>query len=207
MEKITVERCCTCREQVVEALENGSDRIELCEQLEIGGITPSEENIRMCIAAGLPVNVLIRPRSGNFVWTEDEVSQMLRSIAFCKSSGCNGVVIGALDSDGNVDIPTMERLVDAARPLEITFHRAFDECSDPHKAFEDVISLGCERLLTSGHAPSAPQGAQLISELVRMAEGRIIVMAGAGVRQENLEALRQATHAKEFHSSHILHKQ
>lgn len=204
---MTLERCCTNYGQAWEALEAGADRIELCEQLEIGGITPSAKNIRETVSVGLPVNVLVRPRGGDFVWSEEEVGMMLDSIALCRRLGCNGVVTGALDSEGRVDMATMRRLIAAARPLEVTFHRAFDECADPLAAFEDIISLGCERLLTSGHAPSAPEGAALIAELVRRSEGRIIVMAGAGVRQENLKSLEKETKAQEFHSSHIIHRQ
>lgn len=204
---MTIERCCTNCIQAREALEAGTDRIELCEQLEIGGTTPSEENIRAVLAVGLPVNVLVRPRGGDFVWSEEEIGKMLQSINLCKSLGCNGVVIGALDKEGNVDIPTMQRLIESARPMEITFHRAFDDCADPLEAFEEIINLGCERLLTSGHAMSAPEGAGLIRELVRRSEGRIIVMAGSGVRQENIKALLEGTNATEFHSSHIIHRQ
>ena len=204
---MTIERCCTNCIQAREALEAGTDRIELCEQLEIGGTTPSEENIRAVLAVGLPVNVLVRPRGGDFVWSEEEIGKMLQSINLCKSLGCNGVVIGALDKEGNVDTPTMQRLIESARPMEITFHRAFDDCADPLEAFEEIINLGCERLLTSGHAMSAPEGAGLIRELVRRSEGRIIVMAGSGVRQENIKALEKSTKATEFHSSHIIHRQ
>lgn len=204
---MTIERCCTNCIQAREALEAGTDRIELCEQLEIGGTTPSEENIRAVLAVGLPVNVLVRPRGGDFVWSEEEIGKMLQSINLCKSLGCNGVVIGALDKEGNVDTPTMQRLIESARPMEITFHRAFDDCADPLEAFEEIINLGCERLLTSGHAMSAPEGAGLIRELVRRSEGRIIVMAGSGVRQENIKALLEGTNATEFHSSHIIHRQ
>ena len=204
---MTIERCCTNCIQAREALEAGTDRIELCEQLEIGGTTPSEENIRAVLAVGLPVNVLVRPRGGDFVWSEEEIGKMLQSINLCKSLGCNGVVIGALDKEGNVDTPTMQRLIESARPMEITFHRAFDDCADPLEAFEEIINLGCERLLTSGHAMSAPEGAGLIRELVRRSEGRIIVMAGSGVRQENIKDLLEGTNATEFHSSHIIHRQ
>ncbi|MBR5054360.1 MAG: copper homeostasis protein CutC [Bacteroidales bacterium] len=148
------------------------------------------------------VNVLVRPRGGDFVYSEEEIQKMLEGIEMCKrlavrdSAGrehrVNGVVIGALLPDGSIDMATMRRLIAAARPLEVTFHRAFDECADVERCLEDVIALGCERLLTSGHAADAYAGRFALARLVRQAAGRIIILAGCGVRPHNIDAIASA---------------
>ena len=197
------EACCPSLEAVLAAGRTGACRIELCERLEIGGVTPSEALLRAALAAtDLPVNVLVRPRGGDFVYDEAEGEAMLESIRLCRALGANGVVIGALTPSGAVDLPVMRRLVAAAKGgLSVTFHRAFDETADPAAALEDIIALGCDRLLTSGHAPDAYAGRALIGELVRRAAGRIVVMAGCGVRPGNIAAIARDSGAPEFHSS------
>lgn len=199
------EACCPSLEAVLAAGRTGACRIELCERLEIGGVTPSEALLRAALAAtDLPVNVLVRPRGGDFVYDEAEVEAMLESIRLCRALGANGVVIGALTPSGAVDLPVMRRLVAAAKgDLSVTFHRAFDETADPAAALEDIIALGCDRLLTSGHAPDAFAGRALIGALVRQAAGRIVVMAGCGVRPGNIGQIARETGAPEFHSSCI----
>ena len=198
------EACCTSLEAVRAAERTGARRIELCEALEIGGVTPSDALLRAVLASTpLPVNVLVRPRGGDFVYTEAEEEAMLGSIRLCRELGANGVVIGALTPEGRVDLPLMRRLMAAARPLSVTFHRAFDESADPLEALEEVIALGCDRLLTSGHAPDAFAGRALIGELVRRAAGRIVVMAGCGVRPGNIGQIARDSGAPEFHSSCI----
>lgn len=199
------EACCPSLEAVLAAGRTGACRIELCERLEIGGVTPSEALLRAALAAtDLPVNVLVRPRGGDFVYDEAEVEAMLESIRLCRALGANGVVIGALTPSGAVDLPVMRRLVAAAKgDLSVTFHRAFDETADPAAALEDIIALGCDRLLTSGHAPDAFAGRAQISALVRQAAGRIVVMAGCGVRPGNIGQIARETGAPEFHSSCI----
>ena len=199
------EACCPSLEAVLAAGRTGACRIELCERLEIGGVTPSESLLRAALAAtDLPVNVLVRPRGGDFVYDEAEVEAMLESIRLCRALGANGVVIGALTPSGAVDLPVMRRLVAAAKgDLSVTFHRAFDETVDPSAALEDIIALGCDRLLTSGHAPDAFAGRALIGALVRQAAGRIVVMAGCGVRPGNIGQIARETGAPEFHSSCI----
>lgn len=199
------EACCPSLEAVLAAGRTGACRIELCERLEIGGVTPSEALLRAALAAtDLPVNVLVRPRGGDFVYDEAEVQAMLESIRLCRALGAHGVVIGALTPSGAVDLPVMRRLVAAAKGgLSVTFHRAFDETADPLAALEDVIALGCDRLLTSGHAPDAFAGRALIGALVRQAGGRIVVMAGCGVRPGNIGQIARETGAPEFHSSCI----
>ena len=200
------EACCPSAEAAGIAAKNGASRVELCESLEIGGVTPSQKMMEQVLKEnpGLCVNVLVRPRGGNFIFSEDEIQTMLKDIRLCKSLGVNGVVIGALRPDGGVDMACMRRLIEEARPLSITFHRAFDECSDVRDCLEDVIALGCDRLLTSGHEKNALEGRFTIAELVKQAAGRIIIMAGCGVRPSNIDIIAESTKAEEYHSSTLL---
>ena len=197
-----LECCCTDAGEAAEAQEGGAGRIELCEDLPCGGVTPSRENIeRVLESVDIPVNVLIRPRGGNFVYDEKEISLMLDSVAMCRELGVNGVVIGALKEDGSVDIGTVSRLMKAAEGLQVTFHRAFDECSDPFGSLEDIIRLGCDRLLTAGHASDVNEGREMLKQLNDKAAGRIIILAGSGVRPANIDSLEESTGITEFHSS------
>ena len=197
-----LESCCTDVEQIRRAQEAGARRIELCEKLAVGGVTPSAELLKAAISvAKVPVNVLVRPRGGDFVFSTAEADTMLRDIELCREAGAAAVVIGALDSRGEVDMPLMRRLCDAASGMSVTFHRAFDVCADPIAAFEDVLALGCDRLLTSGHESDAFKGRFFIAELVERAAGRIIVMPGCGVRRSNIARIAADTGAVEFHAS------
>lgn len=197
-----LESCCTDVEQIRRAQEAGARRIELCEKLAVGGVTPSAELLKAAISvATVPVNVLVRPRGGDFVFSAAEADTMLRDIELCREAGAAAVVIGALDSRGDVDMPLMRRLCDAASGMSVTFHRAFDVCADPLAAFEDVLALGCDRLLTSGHESDAFKGRFFIAELVERAAGRIIVMPGCGVRRSNIARIAADTGAVEFHAS------
>ena len=200
------EACCPSAEAAGIAAKNGASRVELCESLEIGGVTPSQKMMEQVLKEnpGLCVNVLVRPRGGDFIFSEDEIQTMLKDIRLCKSLGVNGVVIGALRPDGGVDMACMRRLIEEARPLSITFHRAFDECSDVRDCLEDVIALGCDRLLTSGHEKNALEGRFTIAKLVKQAAGRIIIMAGCGVRPSNINIIAESTKAEEYHSSTLL---
>ena len=174
----------------------------MCQRLEIGGVTPSEELLRDVLGCvSIPVNVLVRPREGDFVYGADEADDIISTINRCKELGVNGIVVGALTRDCDIDLSAMRQFIRVAEPLEVTFHRAFDECRNPHKALEDIIGLGCKRLLTSGQAPSAPEGASLIKELIDQASGRIIIMPGAGIKPENISQLVSATGATEYHGS------
>lgn len=196
------ECCCTDTGEVLEAAAGGASRIELCENLAAGGVTPSLELLENTLAVcPLPVNVLVRPRGGDFVFTGEERDRMLADIAMCKRMKVNGVVIGALRSDGSVDTGTMRALIEKARPLSVTFHRAFDCCSEPFRALEDIIGLGCDRLLTSGLAASAYEGRELIARLAAAAGGRIVIMPGAGIRPSNIEEIEKVTRAPEYHGS------
>ena len=201
MEQIKLEVCCADLQSVKAAIEGGAHRIELCRSLEVDGLTPSRAMMESAISLGIPVQVLIRPREGDFVYNEEEVQSMIRDIRLAKQLGANGVVIGALRQDGTIDEETIRRLMDEAKGLNITFHRAFDVCSQPLEALEKIISLGCNRLLTSGQAASAEQGIPLLKQLVEQSAGRIIIMPGAGVNEKNARNILSKTGAHEIHGS------
>jgi copper homeostasis protein len=184
------------------AQAGGAGRVELCAALELGGLTPSHAVIAMVRERlRIPLYVLIRPRAGDFLYDDLECEAMQRDIETCAALGCDGVVLGALDADGDVDMARCRALIATAGSMGTTFHRAFDLARDPRRALEDVIALGCERLLTSGGQPGAMGGAALIRELVAQAAGRLAIMPGAGVTAGNLAALAAATGAREFHAS------
>lgn len=184
------------------AQAGGAGRVELCSALELGGLTPSHASIAMVRERlRIPLYVLIRPRAGDFLYNDDECEAMRRDIETCAALGCDGVVLGVLDADGGVDMQRCYELIAAAGHLGVTFHRAFDLVRDPRRALEDVIALGCERVLTSGGQASALEGAALIRGLIEQASSRIALMPGAGVTVDNLAALASATGAREFHAS------
>lgn len=184
------------------AVAGGADRIELCNALSEGGLTPSFGLIRKCLQDfTIPVFPIIRPRSGDFLYTNAEYEIMVSDLVLCKELGCKGVVVGFLNSDGSVDREKTERFCALAAPMEVTFHRAFDRCADPFAALEAIIAAGCKRILTSGQQLVAPNGARLITDLVKAAAGRITIMPGSGVRPDNMAALAAQTGAVEFHTS------
>ncbi|MBQ8454809.1 MAG: copper homeostasis protein CutC [Bacteroidaceae bacterium] len=200
-EELRLEVCCGDLQSVHAAIEGGAQRVELCEALDVDGLTPSEEMMEQAIGMGIPVQVLIRPREGDFVYGKEEVARMKRDVRLAKRLGANGVVIGALRSDGGIDEEAVGLLVEEAEGLSITFHRAFDVCARPLEALEQIIALGCHRLLTSGQAPSAEQGIPLIKKLVEQAAGRLIIMPGAGVNAGNACRILRETGANEIHGS------
>jgi copper homeostasis protein len=192
------------------AVEGGADRIELCANLAEGGTTPSYAHIKKCKESfSLPIFPIIRPRGGDFLYNKDEYEIMKNDIRLCKELGCEGMVIGLLNMDGTIDMTRTSELVDLAYPLEVTFHRAFDRCRDPFTALEELIEIGCQRILTSGQQPSVgsresivdSKAVELIAELNRIADDRIIIMPGSGVRQENIKLLAEKSGCLEFHSS------
>ena len=184
------------------AQEGGADRIELCANLREGGTTPSHGTlVEARKRLRIPIHVLVRTRGGDFLYNEAEAAAMIGDIEDCVRSGADGVVIGALDADGNVDVALCRRLVAAAGKLDVTFHRAFDVARDPTAALEDIIALSCARVLTSGAAASAPQGAEAIARHVHQANGRIAIMAGGGVSADNVRELVTRTGVTECHSS------
>jgi copper homeostasis protein len=184
------------------AQEGGADRIELCASLGEGGLTPSYATIAMARERlTIPIYVLIRPRAGDFLYDDYELEAMRRDIEACERLGCDGVVIGVLDADGDIATEVCRDLIYAARGLGVTFHRAFDLARDPEHALEHLVALGCERVLTSGQRASAIEGAPLIRALIERASDRLAVMPGAGIDASNIAALREATGATEFHAS------
>ncbi len=184
------------------AVEGGADRIELCASLVEGGITPSYGTILKCREAfDVELFPIIRPRGGDFLYSEDEFQMMVKEIILCKEVGCEGVVIGLLQANGAIDIKRTAALVTVAYPMEVTFHRAFDRCADPFVALEQLIEIGCQRILTSGQKPTVMEGIDTLVQLVKAADDRIIIMPGSGVRKENIKLLAERSGAIEFHSS------
>lgn len=201
MKKIILEICCGDIVGVETAARGGADRVELCSALGEGGLTPSAGAIVTAVALGVPVNVLIRPRRGDFVYTSDEVECMVSDIRFCASAGVHGVVLGALTPEGDVDIDAMRRMLEYADGMEKTFHRAFDVCRNPEKALETAIALGFDNILTSGMMPNALDGAGNIRKLSEQANGRIQIMAGCGVTPGNAAEIIRTSRADAIHSS------
>lgn len=184
------------------AVEGGADRIELCGNLAEGGTTPSYGTIKKCREAfSVLLYPIIRHRGGDFLYSDEEFEIMLQDVKVCKEFGCDGVVIGMLKANGGIAVDRCKKLVEAAYPLGVTFHRAFDRCRDPFEALEQLVEMGCERILTSGQRPSATDAVELIAQLNKMADGRIIIMPGSGVRAENVKMLADRTGCTEFHSS------
>ncbi|MBO5698866.1 MAG: copper homeostasis protein CutC [Bacteroidaceae bacterium] len=197
-----LEVCAGSEQSARAALAGGAQRIELCSALEIGGITPSLGLLRSVRAVeGLKLHVLIRSRGGDFLYTDDEVKVMETDIRMARDEGADGVVIGALLPDGNIDEATVARWVKAADGMNVTFHRAFDVAANPSNSLERIINLGCNRLLTSGQAASAMQGLDLIASLQQQAADRIIIMPGCGVNSQNAAEILRHTRTNEIHAS------
>lgn len=202
MSKVILEVCAGDLEAVKAAAEGGAARVELCSALGEGGVTPSYGFIAEARKyKQLGLNVLIRPRGGDFLYSEAEVDCMVADIKACRELGADGVVIGALRKDGTIDADACRRMVEAAGPMSVTFHRAFDVCRDPEDALEQIIALGCDRVLTSGRHASAHEGREVLGQLVRQAAGRIIILAGAGVSAKNVAEIVRASGVTEVHSS------
>lgn len=184
------------------AQEGGADRVELCSGIPEGGTTPSFGMIRKARESiGIGLNVIIRPRGGDFLYSKDELDEMAYDIRAAKELGADGLVFGCLTKEGNVDMEAMAMLMKAADGLPVTFHRAFDHSSDPFQALEDIIGLGCARILTSGCRPTAMEGADLLASLVKKAGDRIIIMPGCGVNEGNIAEIARLSGAREFHFS------
>lgn len=198
--KFKIEICTDSVESAIEAQNAGADRIELCNNLPEGGTTPGLGLIRSArqnLSIGL--HVIIRPRGGDFLYSSLEYDIMRREIDACRESGVDGVVIGILEPGGAIDIERTAKLIEFAKPLSVTFHRAFDMCIDPFKGLEAVIDSGADRLLTSGQRNSACEGTRLIKDLVEQAGDRIIIMPGSGINESNIVNIARVTRAKEFH--------
>lgn len=200
-EELILEVCAGDIESVRAAARGGADRVELCCALSEGGLTPSVGMIEEALTVdGIKVNVLIRPRSGDFIYSEDEMRVMIRDIETCRRLGVNGVVFGALTPDGEIDMEACRRMAQAAEGLHKTFHRAFDMCCDPRKAVNDIMELGCDRILTSGQEVSAMAGSALIHDLQVEFPDMIFIAAG-GVIPSNVMEIAVDTGVREIHAS------
>jgi copper homeostasis protein len=195
-----LEICVDSIESALNAQTAGAHRVELCNNLFEGGTTPSMGTIssaRNNLTIGL--HVLIRPRGGDFLYTDVEYDIMRRDIDFCGELGVDGIVIGILEKSGNIDVEKTAKLIESARPMSVTFHRAYDMCNDPKKGLEAVIASGANRLLTSGQKNRAEEGIELISKLIEKGGERIIIMPGSGISLSNIELIARTTGAREFH--------
>ncbi len=202
MKDFQLEICCEGVESALNAFKGGCDRIELCDNLLQGGTTPSAgmiKYLRQQTQKG--IFVLIRPRPGDFLYSNAEKEVMLRDIEQAKKLGADGIVCGALKADGSIDERTTNRLIEAALPLPFTFHRAFDHCIKPMDGLEIIIRLGAKRLLTSGQQSTAVEGKELIKKLIENAGSRICIMPGSGINSGNIAELAEYTGAIEFHAS------
>lgn len=197
------EICANGVESCLAAQAGGADRVELCAGIPEGGTTPPHGDIAAAreLLTRTRLHVIIRPRGGDFLYSPLEISIMLKDIEHAKKLGADGVVFGCLTPEGDVDMEQMKRLVDASQGMAITFHRAFDVCRNPRKALEDIIELGCHRILTSGQQPTAEQGIPLLKELQQTAAGRITLLAGCGINEGNIARIASETGIREFHFS------
>ncbi|KAG7462458.1 hypothetical protein MATL_G00185080 [Megalops atlanticus] len=197
-----MEVCVDSVESAINAERGGAGRIELCSSLVEGGITPSIGLLKVVKQyVRIPVFTMIRPRGGDFLYSDREVEVMKTDINLAKSHGADGLVLGALTEDGRVDTELCMELLAACRPLPVTFHRAFDMVRDPATSLETLITLGFERVLTSGCDSSALEGLPVIKRLVEQAKGRIIIMPGGGISERNLQRILEGSGAQEFHCS------
>ena len=198
-----IEICANSVESAVKAQEGGAYRVELCAGIPEGGTTPSFGDIRMArqLLQNTKLHVIIRPRGGDFLYSPLELEIMLHDIKVARQLGADGVVFGCLTAKGDIDIPAMKMLMNAVGDMSVTFHRAFDMCKNPQEALEQIIALGCSRILTSGQEPNAVKGIPLLKELVKRADGRIIIMPGCGVNPSNILHIAEETGACEFHFS------
>lgn len=198
---MVLEICVDSVESARAAAAGGATRLELCGNLMIGGTSPSPFLIEAVQKLGVPVRVLLRPRFGDFLYTQPEQEILLREVEMCRSMGVDSVVLGALQADGTLDIPFLSHLIRAAGPLGKTLHRAFDVCVDAEQGLETAISLGFDTILTSGQAPTALEGVEMLSRLNQQAGERISLLAGSGISPENIDTIRQKTGITSFHMS------
>lgn len=197
------EVCANSVESCLAAQTGGADRVELCAGIPEGGTTPSYGDIATAreLLTHTRLHVIIRPRGGDFLYTPLEQRIMLKDIENARRLGADGVVFGCLTPEGDIDITLMKQLLEAAQGMSVTFHRAFDVCRQPKQALETLIQLGCHRILTSGAQPTAEQGIPLLKELQAQADGRIILLAGCGVNENNIARIASETGIREFHFS------
>ena len=196
-----LEICANSYQSAKNAHDAGAHRIELCQELSVGGVTPSYGLLKQVMnTLSIPVYPLIRPRSGNFVCSEEEFEIIKHDIQLCKDLGCAGIVSGILNKDNTIDIERTKELIELSKPLQFTFHRAFDIAENPFEALEQIIDLGVDRVLTSGQATSAEQGIELLKQLNKQAKGRITILAGSGINSSNAKLFKEAGFS-EIHAS------
>ncbi|MDD2550351.1 MAG: copper homeostasis protein CutC [Bacteroidales bacterium] len=202
MTKRKLEICCFTAHSALRAAQAGAHRIELCDNIAEGGTTPSYATIDYAVRGlQIPVNVIVRPRGGDFLYSDMEYHLIKEDIAQIKKLGANGIVIGFLTPEGEIDVDRTAEVVKLAAPMDITFHRAFDMCINPFIALEQLKKLKINRILTSGGYPNAEKGAHVLAKLVHKANGKIVVMPGSGINDKNLKKLIHLTQANEYHSS------
>lgn len=203
MKKHLFEVCANSVESCIAAQAGGADRVELCAGIPEGGTTPSYGDILVAreMLQQTRLHVIIRPRGGDFLYSPTEQRIMLKDIENARHLGADGVVFGCLTAEGDIDLPLMEQLMEASQGMSVTFHRAFDVCRNPQQALEDIIRLGCDRILTSGQQATAEQGIPLLKELQQQSAGRIILLAGCGVNEGNIARIARETGICEFHFS------
>lgn len=202
MEKFILECCADSVESALNAAEGGASRLELCANLPIGGTTPDLALYhRIRKESEIRIHALIRPRFGDFCYSDYEMDIMREQIRMFRQEKAQAVVIGVLNEDGELNLQAMERLIQEAEGMSVTLHRAFDMCRDPFRAMEEAVSLGVDTILTSGQRESAWEGRELLAELVRRAEGRIDIMAGGGIGADVIRRLRPITGGTSYHMS------
>ena len=200
--KLAIEVCANGLDSARNAQRAGADRVELCDFLEAGGITPTSDVISIVKERlVIPVHVLIRPRPGNFVYSNAEFRKMQKEIEVCLKLKVEGIVFGILTTEGTLDIDRCTSLAKMVKPLSITFHRAFDKVKEPENALEEIIAMGFDLILTSGQKENCSEGSELISQLIKQADGRISIMPGAGITEDNIGEVVKRTGASEFHFS------
>ena len=199
------EACVESFEKALEAQNNGANRIELCENLAVGGTTPSYGTVKICLEKlNIPIFPMIRARGGNFVYSKDEIEIMKEDIKVFKDLGVKGLVLGCLTSDNKIDLELTKTLVNLAYPMEITFHKAIDEISNPLDYIEDLVNIGIKRILTSGGKATALEGKDLINDMIKKSNGRLKIVVAGKVTKENLNELSNLISADEFHGKLIV---
>ena len=199
------EACVESFEKALEAQSNGANRIELCENLAVGGTTPSYGTVKICLEKlNIPIFPMIRARGGNFVYSKDEIEIMKEDIKIFKELGVKGVVLGCLTSDNKIDLELTKELVDLAYPMEVTFHKAIDEILNPLDYIDDLVNIGIKRILTSGGEVTALEGKDLINEMIKKSNGRLKIVVAGKVTKENLNGLSNLISADEFHGKLIV---
>lgn len=200
---MVLEVCTSNYNSVLAAVKAGAQRLELCSELAVGGTTPSYGFIKQALKiATMPVNVLIRPRSGDFTYSDAEFEIMKNDIELCKDLGCSGIVSGILNQDLTIDVARTQKLIKLSHPLSFTFHRAFDWTPDPYIALKTLMALNVDRILTSGQEPSAEKGIFVLNRLNKLSNGKVVILPGGGINAQNVSVFKE-NGFKEIHCSAV----